>query len=99
MRQRLFDLWMVLLTQKGPLRPSVLCSFYSTLGTGGRRFSRSKAGRFARLDFADLASTPLQSSGLPTPRPLWLRLRRVVSLPQPASFTNPRKRRLQPLPA
>ena len=30
------------------------------------------------MDFADLASTPLQSSGLPTPRPLWLWLRRVV---------------------
>src|SRR5208337_1044620 len=53
-----------------PLRPSVLCSALSTLGTGGRRFSRSKAGRFAPMDFADLASTPLQSSGSPTPRPV-----------------------------
>ena len=60
-----------------------------------------QAGRFAPMDFADLASTPLQSSGLPTPRPLWLWLRRVVSLcPCTAClFTNPRKRRLQPLPA
>src|SRR5271166_1105294 len=57
----------------------LLCSALSTLGTGGRRFSRSKAGRFAPMDFADLASTPLQSSGSPTPRPLWLWLGRVVA--------------------
>src|SRR5271166_5346505 len=49
------------------------------LGTGGRRFSRSKAERFASMDFAELSSTPIQSSGSPTPRPLWLRLRRVVT--------------------
>ena len=30
------------------------------------------------MDFADLASTPLQSSGLPTPLPLWLWLRRAA---------------------
>ena len=31
------------------------------------------------MGFADLASTPLQSSGLPTPLPLWLWLRRVAT--------------------
>ena len=48
----------------------LLCSALPPLRTGGRRFSGSKAGRFAYMDFADLASTPLQSPGSPTPRPL-----------------------------
>ena len=45
------------------------------VGDGFREAKRDAS----RLDFADLASTPLQSSGLPTPLPLWSWLPRCVA--------------------
>ena len=60
-----------------PLRPSVHLLFLHWVPVGDG-FPEAKRDASTYMDFADLASTPLQSSGSPTPRPLWLRLRRAV---------------------